>query len=172
MSDFVITDARGQDLILRCGHFGYRGFDAVAFSPVGGFTPLWAEVDWRPLAEACRAAISRNEVCVLPREAHPAFRVLLTPSIYSEAPVSRGMAERRMLDLFYASQSGDVASERLLITHFGRVHRLRPAHVDGILDAIDGLSRQSFGRLTCLAFLAFKHQHAIEAACARIARPC
>ena len=128
-----------------------KDFDAITCSPRTddgfGFSLLrfYAGLELTPaLDSACKAAVARNEVCILPEELSPKWRVLLTPTLKTRDESSRAEAHRLMIDLFNASQAGGVGAQRLLITHFYWVQKYPRQHVIGILDGIRDLRVSGF----------------------------
>jgi len=62
-----------------------------------------------------------------------------------------------MLDLVDASRSSEVDAKRVLIRHFERIRRYPEPHVEGILDALKELARDSFNRLELIGFGGLRH---------------
>jgi hypothetical protein len=150
--EITILDSRGARLTITARVRDYK-FDTATYSDAPGFTPLGAVVgDFPGLGSALHAASTRKEVCILPRLERPPYRILITPAIKGLRPETRGEAERLMLDLFAASQTPDVSCRNLLVTHFAWVSRYPKPHVQGILDAIERLSRSSFQGLEVIGF--------------------
>ena len=148
-----LTDAQSNVLVLTTEIDG-KDFDAITCSPRTddgfGFSLLrsYAGLELTPaLDSACRAAVARNEVCILPKDLSPKWRVLLTPTLKTRDESSRAEARRLMLDLFNASQAVGVGAQGLLITHFYWVQKYPRQHVLGILDGIRDLRASGFGRL-------------------------
>lgn len=154
--NFEITDVAGGRLTITTGVEG-MAFDATACSPhADGFTVLRSVVSDRmphdQLALACRQSIERGEVCILPRIASPATRVMIVPNSGALDAAGRQKAATLMMDLVRATQAEGVAATSLLISHFGFVPRYPKPHVLGICDAINKLRKKSFLGLKVLGF--------------------
>lgn len=151
-----IADSTGCVLTVTTNVLGLA-FAATACSPhADGFTVLNATVgDRMPRAElelACQQSIERGEVCVLPTNVSPVTRVMIVPNAGALDMAGRQKASILMVDLFHATQTGRVAANSLLISHFACVQRYPQAHVLGIFDAIHELRHQSFMGLRVLGF--------------------
>lgn len=156
MIDLPISDSTGNRLVLTTS-IDRNSFDAVTCSPhADGFTVLngllGASVTRAQLEAACNETVTRNEVCVLPKDVSSKWRVLLTPTLHSLDSGSRRNASRLMKDLFNASQAQEVRACRLLITHFAYVRKYPEPHIQGIFDALRELMSDSFLGLRVLGF--------------------
>lgn len=162
-----IFDSTGNQLILT-NNINRHSFDAVACSPhANGFTVLngllGGSVPRAQLEAACNETVTRNEVCVLPKDVSTEWRILLTPTVRSLGSGSRLSASRLMKDLFGASQAQQVKASRLLITHFACVRKYPEPHIQGIFDAVKELMSGSFRGLHMLGFeIAAQHSAQFE----------
>lgn len=161
MIDLQISDSTGNRLVLTTS-INKHSFDIVTCSPhADGFTVLnllGRSVPRTQLEAACKQTVTRNEVCVLPRDVSGKWRILLTPTLRSLESGSRQEASRLMKDLFRASQAQQVRTSRLLITHFAFVRKYPEPHIQGIFDALKELMSGSFLGLQVLGF-EFAAQH-------------
>lgn len=167
MIDLQISDSTGNQLMLTT-NIDQHSFDAVTCSPhADGFTVLngllGRSVPRAQLEAACNETVTRNEVCILPKDFSFKWRVLLTPTLRSLDSDSQLNASRLMKDLFCASQAQQVKVNRLLVTHFTYVRKYPEPHVQGIFDAIKELTSSSFLGLQVLGFeIAAQHQAQFE----------
>ena len=160
--ELTLIDKTGAELVLTT-ELRLHTFDAVTCSPHAvGFTVLNSlgitTMSQAQLQAACNETNLRNEVCVLPINASPRWRVLLTPALRALTAQSQVDASRLMNDLFDASQATGVQASSLLITHFAHVHTYPEVHVLGILDALKKLADSSFGDLKVLG-IEFRAEH-------------
>lgn len=151
-SEITITGRRGEHLVITV-RVSYCTFEAAAYSPAPGFSPISADLgSFAGLGRACSMTLMRRETCVLPRAAHPTQRILLTPPIKRADPATRAGAERLMLDMFETSRSPEVRAQSLLIKHFQSVRKYPRPHVQGVLDALAHIAKGSFCGLKVLGF--------------------
>lgn len=156
MIDLPISDSTGNRLVLTTS-VDRHAFDTVTCSPhANGFTVLngllSASVPRAQLETACNETVTRNEVCILPKDVSSKWRVLLTPTLHSLDSGSRRNASRLMKDLFSESQVQEVRACRLLIMHFAYVRKYPEPHIQGIFDALKELMTDSFLSLQVLGF--------------------
>jgi hypothetical protein len=155
MCDFIMTDAEGRQLVLTT-NIDRNSFDTVTCSPNMGLTVLnglLGDFNSRDqLAEVCRTTVERNEVCILPDDFHPEWRILLTPNVSARGEAGRDEACRLMVDLFTAWKSLGKDYKTLLITHFGCVRDYPESHIVGIFSALEKLRQRSFCNLKVLGF--------------------
>ena len=154
--NIAITDSVGEELSITTDTEGLA-FDAIACSPhADGFTALHGSVGDRmprdQLELACQQSIERAEVCILPRIASTATRVMIVPNSGALDAAGRQKAAVLMMDLVRATKAAGGEAASLLISHFGFVNRYPQLHVLGICDAINELRRQSFLGLRVLGF--------------------
>ena len=89
-----------------------------------------------------------NQVILLPKDVSDTWRVILTPTVKSNSEIGKEFSKKLMLDLFSLSQSEEVKSKRLLITHFGFLLSYPDKTFDGILEGLLEISRKSFLNIT------------------------
>jgi hypothetical protein len=156
--NFEILDSEQNKLLIQVGDFSLPdmshnslGIDCVTISPRYdhgfGFSQLYRVVkdkNSEEIKNLCDRTDIENEINLLPKEVSDTWRVILTPTTKTNDEVSRVVTKDLMLKLFTVSQSDEIRSKKLLITHFGHLRKYHDKTIDGLLDGILDISYQSF----------------------------
>ena len=125
--------------------------DCVTISPRYdhgfGFSQLYRVVkdkDSVEIKKSCDESSQTKQVLLLPKDVSDTWRVILTPTTKSNDETSRQESEDLMLKLFFLTQSHEIQCNRLLITHFGNLQSYPERSIDGLLDGLLDISKQSF----------------------------
>jgi hypothetical protein len=129
--------------------------DCVTISPRYdhgfGFSQLHRVVkdkDSIEIKNFCDLSKLTNQIHLLPKHVSDTWRVILTPTIKFNNQSGRTLSKNLMLKLFSLSQSDEIQSERLLITHLGHLQSYPDKSIDGLLDGLFELSKGSFQNMT------------------------
>jgi hypothetical protein len=129
--------------------------DCVTISPRYdhgfGFSQLYRVVkdkDSTEIQNFCDLSTLTNQIHLLPKYVSDTWRVILTPTVKFNDETGKILSKNLMLKLFSLSQSDEIQSRKLLITHFGNLQSFPDKSIDGLLDGLFELSKGSFQNLT------------------------
>ncbi len=160
--NFKLNDSLNSTLIVHVGDFPLPklsnnplGIDCVTISPRYdhgfGFSQLYRVVNEKesPLIEnSCDFSKLTNQIQILPKYVSDTWRVILTPTVKSNSETSRTTSKNLMLKLFSLSQSDEVQSKKLLITHFSNLQSYPNKAIDGLLEGFIEIRKKSFLNLS------------------------
>jgi hypothetical protein len=159
---FELRDPKHNKIIVHLGDFSLPNLsnnpldiDCVTISPRYdhgfGFSQLYRVVKDKESMEIknfCDLSKLTNQIHLLPINVSDTWRVILTPTVKFNNETGRTLSKNLMMKLFSLSQSDEIQSERLLITHLGHLQSYPDKIIDGLLDGLFELSKGSFQNLT------------------------
>jgi hypothetical protein len=160
--NFELQDFCNNKIIIHLGDFPLPNIsnnpldiDCVTISPRYdngfGFSQLYRVVkdkDSTEIKNFCDLSKLTNQIHLLPKHVSDTWRVILTPTVKFNNESGRTLSKNLMLKLFSLSQSDEIESKKLLITHFRHLQSYPDKSIDGLLNGLFELSKGSFQNLT------------------------
>ena len=156
--NFELQDSNSSKMILHLGEFSKIdisnnpfGIDCVTLSPRYdhgfGFSQLHRLVNEKESASienSCDFSKLTNQIQLLPKYDCDTWRVILTPTVKSNDEVGKNLSKNLMMKLFSLSQSDEIQSKKLLITHFRHLQSYPDKTIDGLLDGLSEITKHTF----------------------------
>jgi len=159
--NFELQDSNENKIVIHLGDFPLpelsknpMNIDCVAISPRYdhgfGFSQLYRVVKDKnsdEIKNLCDLSKLTNQIQLLPKHFSDVWRVILTPTVKFNNETARPISKNLMLKLFSLSQTDEIGSKTLLITHFGNLQSYPDKSIDGVIDGLAEIKNQSFLKL-------------------------